>query len=118
MDTSGGTPHTKEELADESTTTYVIDQLKELDLTITDELGRDIKKEAPSHAPSDAFPYRIRIDGPTRFLGTISDGKITLFPEGYEIIPQHLLVEWAITGILRPLTTEKASMRYVDDSEF
>lgn len=118
MDTSSGTSHTKEELMDESTTAYVIDQLRKLGLTITDELGRDIEKEAPSHDPDDAFPYRIRTDGPMRFLGTIGDGKIRLFPAGYEIIPQHLLVEWAIAGILRPLTTEKASMRYVDDSEF
>lgn len=117
MDTSGGTSHTKEELANESTTAYVINRLRELGLTITDELGRDIEKEAPSHDPSDAFPYRIK-ENPMRFLGTITDGKVTLFPAGYEIIPQHLLVEWAITGILRPFTTEKASMRYVDDSEF
>lgn len=117
MDTSGGTSHTKEELLDESTTAYVIDQLRKLGLTITDELGRDIEKEVPSHDPDDVFPYRIK-ENPMRFLGTIGDGKITLFPAGYEIIPQHLLVEWAIAGILRPLTTKKASMRYVDDSEF
>lgn len=103
---------------DESMTAYVIDQIRKLGLIITDEFTRDIGKETPSHDPSDAFPYRIRTDDPMRFLGTIGDEKITLFPAGYEIIPQHLIVEWAIAGILRQRTTEKTPMRYVDDSEF
>lgn len=102
------------------TRAYVIGQLEELGLTVTDTWGTNVTAGIPLHDPSDAFPYLIR-KHPMQsflFLGMITNEAIILFPGGYEAIPQHLLVEWAIAGILRSHRPKKPAITLCDDSEF